>query len=398
MLVRVLIAADGLYPFAMGGSYRYVFEVATRLNRKGCDVTVVVPAPVAGEVGGISIVSAGAIESGPIRKMWTLSGGVWMATRRLSEVRSTFDILWINSPLVAYGMRSVIGRLPSVSVVHGPVGRELAAEHPKPWMLAKGLRWFGDYAESWLLAQSRVVVFDSRYMADEVLQARKVRPARVEIIPCGVDTEKFVCWPEEVRRRERVAKGIDDRLVVFTARRLRKRVGLDWLIEAFGQLALSETTAELFIAGEGPERDSLEELVRRQGGTVGDRVHFLGLVSDEDLVAWYNIADAVVVPSRSLEGFGLTSLEAMACGTVVVATNTGANPEIVGQLNPDFVVSPAALVTGLRAALVADNVREQATAVARRYTWDRTADSMMRLFEEVLAHDRRPTSSRASIG
>src|SRR4029077_8245672 len=89
-------------------------------------------------------------------------------------------------------------------------------------------------------------------------------------------------------------------------------------------------------AGEGPERAPLEALASRLG--ISSSVRFLGRVDDETLVACYQAANVSVVPTVALEGFGLTVLEALACGTPVIATDAGGMPEGLAPLDPTLIV------------------------------------------------------------
>ena len=104
----------------------------------------------------------------------------------------------------------------------------------------------------------------------------------------------------------------------------------------------------------------MEGSVRREIAAlgVGDHVRLLGWVSEDDLVRWLRAADLVVIPTQELEGFGLATAEALACGTPVVGTRAGATPELLEQLDPSLLAhdtSPAAI-----AAAVIRQLREPA--------------------------------------
>ena len=90
--------------------------------------------------------------------------------------------------------------------------------------------------------------------------------------------------------------------------------------------------ARLAIAGTGSSDSSLREQVTHLA--LEDRVRFVGRISDSDLVNSYRTADLVVMPSQALEGFGLTTAEALACGTPVVGTPIGATPELLAGIDP----------------------------------------------------------------
>ena len=125
--------------------------------------------------------------------------------------------------------------------------------------------------------------------------------------------------------------------------------------------------AQLLVAGHGSQEANL----KRYAGGVGvdARVRFIGRVTDDTLIDLYSAADAVVVPSAGLEGFGLIVLEAMACGTPVVASNIGGLVEAMGPFSGQWTVppcSPDKLASAMRRIIHSgpshEDVREYALA------------------------------------
>ena len=127
---------------------------------------------------------------------------------------------------------------------------------------------------------------------------------------------------------------------------------------------------------------SLRERVNNRG--TGGKVVFTGFVDDDDLRYLYNGASALVMPSFD-EGFGLPALEAMACGTPVIASNAGALPEVVGDAGRLF--SPHSsqelkehLATVLGDRLVHDAMRRMGLQRAREFSWERSAQAALTVF------------------
>jgi glycosyltransferase involved in cell wall biosynthesis len=123
----------------------------------------------------------------------------------------------------------------------------------------------------------------------------------------------------------------------FTLRRLVPRMGLDTLLEAVARLPAERPWA-LYVAGDGPERGRLEALASASGRR--DRIRFLGRISDEALELAYAACDAFVLPTRSLECFGLIALEALGRGRPVVGARVGAIPEMLEPILPGWLFSP----------------------------------------------------------
>ncbi len=126
----------------------------------------------------------------------------------------------------------------------------------------------------------------------------------------------------------------------------------------------------------------------RQRLNLGDRLRFTGYVEAEALPAWYSAADLFVYPSL-YEGFGLPPLEAMACGTAVIASDVSSLPEVIGDAS--LSVPPtdeAALADAMRrvlgdAALRAD-LRARGLERARRFCWERTAALTVAAYREAM--------------
>jgi SAM-dependent methyltransferase len=142
----------------------------------------------------------------------------------------------------------------------------------------------------------------------------------------------------------------------------------------------------LLIGGSGSLRTELEALAAALG--VAAHVRFLGFVPDADLPLYYQAADCFVLPTRELEGFGLVTVEALACGTPVLGTPVGATPELLDPLDPALVF-PAATAEAMagrlgdfldrleRAPGPAAALRAAARAHAERhYGWDRTVETL----------------------
>src|SRR5207247_9789408 len=148
------------------------------------------------------------------------------------------------------------------------------------------------------------------------------------------------------------------------------------------------------VAGAGPGRERLEKLTHKLG--LGDRVRFLGGVSDQDLPAFYNLASVYVGASRraerlGVEGFGMSLVEASACGLPVVAGDSGGIPEAVRDGETGLLVpseEPAAFADAISRLLadaalarrLGDNGRR---AVEGHFNWDRVVRDLRAIEGEV---------------
>ena len=141
---------------------------------------------------------------------------------------------------------------------------------------------------------------------------------------------------------------------VFVIRRLKKRMGIQLLIEAFSHVQKVHPECELLIAGKGDYKVELEKLTASL--SLENKVHFLGFLPDDQLKYYYSNSNVCIVPSQDLEGFGLTTAESMACGTPVVATNVCANPEILHNITPELLSEYNAIDLADKINIALDNM------------------------------------------
>ena len=112
-------------------------------------------------------------------------------------------------------------------------------------------------------------------------------------------------------------------------------MGLPQLITALSAVIIENPEARLLMAGTGPLRKELEELIERQN--LQDKVELLGFVEEERLPLYYAAADLFVLPTQQLEGFGIATIEALSTGTPALGTPIGATVEILGKLDKDLL-------------------------------------------------------------
>ncbi len=142
---------------------------------------------------------------------------------------------------------------------------------------------------------------------------------------------------------------------------------------------------DLMIFGDVPEKSALHALTERLGLT--QRVRFLGARPHDELPQLYGAADALVLAS-SREGWANVLLEAMACGTPVVATRVWGTPEAVTEPAAGLLVperSAAALASGIRTLLTAAPERAATRRYAERFGWEPTSQGQLVLFRAMLA-------------
>jgi glycosyltransferase involved in cell wall biosynthesis len=176
-------------------------------------------------------------------------------------------------------------------------------------------------------------------------------------------------------------------MVVFTARRLIRRVGIAELLEAAAMLKAKHLPLLIKIAGGGPLAGDIRDSITRLG--LGDIVELLGFVSNEDLVRCYQAADMTVMPSQALEGFGMTIGESLACGTPVLVTPIGGMPEVVAPLDANLIARSASssdIAEILGRACVGDLILPTAEICRKHVVENGSWALVCRQLREVFAH------------
>ena len=233
----------------------------------------------------------------------------------------------------------------------------------------------------------RIVAISST-TAQSLIEDYGVVREKVSIIPIGVDTGLF---------RPLGLKRIPGS--VLYAGRLCERKGIPLLIEAIGVLAGDVPDLKLYVVGEGGLRGGLEELASDLG--IAERVVFLGKVSDEELVRWYNKVEVFALPSL-FEGFGIVCAEAMACGTPVVATHVPGVLDIIDDgRNGILVARDPGELSGAIARVLSkpklrrDLGREGIRDALERFDWESITVEFVKLYEKVLRKQAlKPGSGR----
>lgn len=236
---------------------------------------------------------------------------------------------------------------------------------------------------------ANLVLTDSAHSQQDLARYLGVSPTRSRVVACGVSSRFRPVPAGEERRAVLACYGISEPYILYVGA-VNARKNIVRLLEAYARLRLRFPRISLVVAGkrqwQTAEIDRAFGQLTRQG-----QIHFIGYVNDSDLPALYSAAEVFVFPSL-YEGFGLPVLEAMACGTPVIASRSSSIPEVVGDaailVDPIDVDSIAA---GIERALcdpaMAATLRSHGVARARAFSWERAARETLELYQRVLNND-----------
>jgi glycosyltransferase involved in cell wall biosynthesis len=399
-VVKVVLVGNTIPPDAVGGLPRYVRELAAALARSGCEVVLLAKrvdrdAPrIEVAPDGVKIIRHGV----PSKRnpLFAPTYPFYAGRGVLSALRAESGPLTvIHGHFPATALAVALGGLPYVYTFHAPVWRELLDERQGTYALPRPAQ---RPAVALVRAAERAVVRRaagtfvlSEFMRSQLGDLDERVAAAAHLMPGGVDTDQF-CPDPAARAADPSAP------LLFTARRLTPRTGVDRLIAAMPEILAAHPLARLAVAGTGEMGARLRDVASELG--VAGHVNFLGYLSDASLVDWYRRATLVVMPTVRLEGFGLTAAEALACGTPVLATPVGALPELLEPVDPMLVArdsTPRALATAVN-GLLANPGRLRSTGerghthVTASMGWDAVAGRYIEAYEEALTRSSRPAS------
>lgn len=269
----------------------------------------------------------------------------------------------------------------SVITVH-----DLNFLHYPQFLTAESRRYYNRQID-WAVRRADHILADSHATKADLVALLNVPPEKVTTVHLAADPA-FRPLPEEETRRIITQYGLQPGYLLFVGT-LEPRKNVPGLLAAYRLLLERRVTAAplVLVGGKGWLYDEVFQCVAALGLT--ERVRFIHDAPDGDLPGLYNAAKALAMPSF-YEGFGLPALEALACGTPVVAANRASLPEVVGEagllVDPD---DPEDIAQALARVLTDEplrfRLRQLGLAQAARFTWERTAQETLAVYQAVLA-------------
>jgi glycosyltransferase involved in cell wall biosynthesis len=279
---------------------------------------------------------------------------------------------------------------PSVVTVHDLTTYRYTEAYTRGKVLYK------KFATRAAMRQATRIIAVSQSTRQDILELFGVSENQVRAVYSGLDRRFRPVEDCSRLERRRTALGLPEQYILHVGS-IDPRKNLVTMFKALAILRDDGLQVKLVVAGSKeynyrPIFDAVQAL------GLEDQVLFLGFVSDAELVDVYNLAQLFVFPSIH-EGFGYPPLEAMACGTPVVVSNSSALPEIVGdaalQVNP---LNAAELAAAIRLLLTDSGLREQLAFRGKQraafFTWERTARETLKVYEEVVEGVRPKSADR----
>lgn len=241
--------------------------------------------------------------------------------------------------------------------------------------------------EAELIADAAAIIAFSPHERDAMARLYAADAGRIHLIPCGVDLQTFRPLDREESRQRLGLNG--DKVLLYVGR-IESLKGVELLVHTVAQLDTCAPVRTLVVGDDNGQDNELAR-IRRLAETlqVEDAFDFVGRVPQEDLPVYYSAADVCVVPSF-YESFGLAALEAMACGTPVVASRVGGIATVVQHGRTGYLKSwrcPEAFANSLEMLISSKSLQHSMGQAARRraedLSWDKIAGRIAALYHSL---------------
>ena len=346
--MNCLVTCDRFQEDCPGGGFKIAWELARLLRDRGhhvsmlCGSTDADPPAGPSDVQGVRVVryrfpTAHVLD--PRRMSLHVEAAAARARAHLA------DRPWhvIHAHMLGGGLAAFrdLGRgARRLATVHSPTVLEQRINWSDGSFAGRVKRVLGEpllrrYEWRWLRAADAIHAL-SRYTISEIgAMHGPALASRMTCIPWWSDVDGG--GPSRAEARQRL--GWDpDVPTAFTLRRMVRRMGLGVLVDAAARLARDGSRFRVVLGGDGPDRSALEAIAA--AGPASGHVAFAGRLTDEQVDLAYRAADLFVLPTLTLECFGIITLEAFARGCPVIASRVGAIPEMVEPLLPGALFEP----------------------------------------------------------
>jgi glycosyltransferase involved in cell wall biosynthesis len=210
---------------------------------------------------------------------------------------------------------------------------------------------------------------------------------KIVVLHNGVDIHKFKPIDgakDEIRKKLDISK---DSKVALTVRRLVYKNGIDTLLKSAEETIKKDENIVFLIIGKGPDLSTMRERIQQQ--KVEKNIKVLGFVPDDKLPTYYNAADFFILPSKSGEGLPLVSLEAMACGLPVIATDVGGIKEVIEEkygiiVPPDDPDSMEKAILDFSQRNLSIIKKDLRGLIELKHSWDKNVRKLEKIYEDLI--------------
>ncbi len=374
------------------GGMEYHIDVLTKgLAEKGHSVSVLTTShPEGGEIEDIGNVKVNYL---PGMKPGTYSPEWWQSSEeKVKEMMGEGIDVFHSQSIACYSALGAIQDAGTklITTSHGtPITDAIsysrtAGLKSSPIAVGKTLYYFKHHRKVYRSSQRVIAVSDQ--LAEHILKWGFASKENIKTIPNGIDLNRFRPGLDTTGVKESLGLG-EEKVLLFLGR-IRREKGVDLAIKAIPHLLKNVGPVKLIIVGEGDFDDKIIPLAKSLG--VEDRVLVAGKIEEDMVPVYHNLADVFLMPSTRWEALPLSLLEAIASGSVVVASDVGGIPSVIRDGQNGILVQKGSLeslvggcVRGLSSGSdISKNARQTAE---ERFDSVRMVERVINLYEEVLS-------------
>jgi len=365
--MKILRVTSDLYPYVIGGVGIHTHEMSTYQVRAGHDVSVITLIKKENDSNPDTIYKV--IK---MKKLFTLLGNSISPSflLKIYKIQPDFDIIHAHSHLFfTTNVCAVLRRLKSTPLIitnHG-----LISQTAPMWIQ----RLFIPTVAKWTYKSADKIICYTIHEKDELVKLG-IDPEKIAVIHNGINTDIFVPKYNRVRANK----------ILWIGRYIPGK-GVQYLIDAFAIIVQSHPDAHLFMIGDGPQMEEMQQKI--QDLRLSMHITQKTFIPNEDLPALYQSSDVFVLPSLS-EGVPRTILESMACGIPVVCTDL---PQLVDLVDGAGLLVPTRDPEAIASAILkiiknpdyAAKLGKTGTErIVKYYSWNDTVKKTLSLYEEVV--------------
>ena len=397
--MRICIVAYVVQQHGIGGMQDHTRDLARGLMRAGHEVEVIASRHPDGKredhLDGVRYVFVDA----PVRQ----NHPVWLRESYAEFVRlhsaRPFDVVHSEScSAVEHVRRGVHRRVPLVVMFHGSllgaargqITSALRTRRPVPLLrAARRIEWMARHQHFrhglWYRFRACEAIVPSRNELQDTYRSCLLKPSHVHVVPNGVDTRVFTPRPQQEARAELRLGNVP---LFICAGRLEKSKRTHDAVRAVARLVDRGNRVRLAILGNGPERERLEALALELG--LAQNVVLIGPQPHDALARYLAAADGFVFPTELNEAAPLAPLQALACGTPVIASNVGSVRELIDRPGENGLLvrpgEPEALAAAMQRLLSEPDLRERLgrgglARVHAEYTLEQMVERTVAVYE-----------------
>jgi glycosyltransferase involved in cell wall biosynthesis len=385
--MNILVLTDGFFPEIVGGISKSLLVEIKGLIEKKHQVVVLTRMiesvkPYIEQVDGIRIYRhRSPLRQSRIYYLYPIYSMIYVF-RNINRIikKEKIDIINAHYPFPALAALANKSRIPLVYTYHAPIYNEITLDVKYGKHKRANLVRFGSllssYIESICLKRSSKIIARSSFTKEILTNDYGLNEEKIVTIPLCVDIEKYKPLTTEKKKLREYINLPREKILFLTVRRLEARMGLDNLLDAIKILSHKRSdllhNSLFLIGGKGHLYNNLKKMVKSK--SLEKYIIFLGFIPEDKLVEYYNAVDYFVLPTQALEGFGLSTIESLACGTPVIGTPIGATPEILMKIDERLIFKgkkaediASGIETVLNGRIEIDKLRKRGRMVVKNH-------------------------------